>query len=186
MELYGSYTSPFVRHCRIAFLQTELDFKFIEIDATQSAELSPTKKVPLLIDCELQLTDSTSILTHIYEVAGEEFLNDVEEVELYHMANTLLDAYVNLFMLAKFDGITPEKSIYLTRQQQRIESGLVAINNKKFSQALPLTHAEVRLAAFVDWATYRELLSLNDYPHLQQLLTLANTDPIFVETAPKG
>ena len=134
MELYGSYTSPFVRHCRIALLQTELDCKFIEIDATQSAELSPTKKVPLLIDCELKLTDSTSILMHLYELVGEGFLTDVEEVELYHMSNTVLDACVNLVMLGKFDGITPEKSVYLTRQQKRIESGLIAINDKSFSQ----------------------------------------------------
>lgn len=185
MELYGSYTSPFVRHCRIALLQTELDCEFIEIDAIQSAELSPTKKVPLLIDCELQLTDSTSILTHLYELVGEGFLTDVEDVELYHMSNTVLDACVNLVMLKKFDGITPEKSIYLTRQQQRIESGLVAINDKNFNQALPLTNAEIRLAAFVDWALFRNLFSLENYPQLQKLLDLANTDPIFAQTAPK-
>lgn len=46
MELYGSYTSPFVRHCRIALLQTQQDCQFIETDAQQSATLSPTKKVP--------------------------------------------------------------------------------------------------------------------------------------------
>jgi len=185
MELYGSYTSPFVRHCRIALLQTELDCEFIEIDAVQSAELSPTKKVPLLIDCELQLTDSTSILTHLYELVGEGFLTDVEDVELYHMSNTVLDACVNLVMLKKFDGITPEQSVYLTRQQKRIESGLAAINDKNFNQALPLTNAEIRLAAFVDWALFRNLFSLESYPQLQQLLDLANTDPIFAQTAPK-
>lgn len=185
MELYGSYTSPFVRHCRIALLQTGLDCQFIEIDATKSAELSPTKKVPLLIDCELQLTDSTSILTHLYELVGEGFLTDVEEIELYQMSNTILDSCINLFMLEKFDGITAEKSIYLTRQQQRVESGLIAINHKTFSPELPLTNAEVRLAAFIDWAIFRDLFSLSNYPHLQQLLDLANTDPIFVKTAPK-
>ena len=100
MELYGSYTSPFVRHCRIALLQTKLKCKFVETDATQSATLSPTKKVPLLIDSELTLTDSTSILTHIHELVGEYFLTDVEDLELYHMSNTLLDTCVNLFMLA--------------------------------------------------------------------------------------
>ena len=185
MELYGSYTSPFVRHCRIALLQTKLDCDFIEIDATQSAELSPTKKVPLLIDCELKLTDSTSILTHIYEVAGEDFLTDVEDVELYHMTNTVLDACVNLVMLGKFDGITPEKSVYLTRQQKRIESGLAAINEKSFSDELPLTDAETRLAIFLDWGLFRNLISLDTYPELQKVLDLANTDPMFAETAPK-
>jgi glutathione S-transferase len=184
MELYGSYTSPFVRHCRIALLQTKLKCKFVETDATQSATLSPTKKVPLLIDSELTLTDSTSILTHIYELVGEYFLTDVEDLELYHMSNTLLDTCVNLFMLAKFDGITPDKSVYLTRQQQRVDSGLVAINDKTFSQALPLTDGEVRLACFLSWATFRNILSLDKYEHLQALLTLAETDANFKQTAP--
>ncbi|TEW56021.1 glutathione S-transferase [Psychromonas sp. RZ22] len=185
MELYGSYTSPFVRHCRIALLQTELECQFIETDAAQSALLSPTKKVPILIDCDLKLTDSTSILTHIYEVAGEEFLTDVEEVELYNMTNTLLDSSVNLLMLAKFDNITPEQSVYLTRQKQRIETGLEAINNKIISQSLPLSNAEMRVAIFIDWALFRDLFSLTDYPYIQKLLDLANTDPIFNATAPQ-
>lgn len=102
------------------------------------------------------------------------------------MSNTVLDACVNLFMLAKFDGITPEQSTYLSRQQERIESGLTAINEKSFSQTLPLTDAEVRLAVFIDWALFREVFALSAYPHLQQLLSLANSDPLFVETAPVG
>lgn len=185
MELYGSYTSPFVRHCRIALLQTELECDFIETDATQSAALSPTKKVPFLVDCELQLTDSTSILTHIYDVAGEAFLDDVEEVELYHMSNTVLDSCINLLMLAKFDGITPDNSKYLTRQLQRVRTGLEAINSKNFSQTLPLTDGEMRLVVFLDWAMFRDVFTLDNYSALQQLLNLANTDPLFKATAPK-
>lgn len=79
-----------------------------------------------------------------------------------------------------------DKSTYLTRQQARIESGLSELNNKSFSQILPLTDAETRLAIFVDWIRFRDLFSLAIYPHLQQLLALANTDPNFLSTAPKG
>jgi len=185
MELYGSYTSPFVRHCRIALLQTELECEFLEIDAAQSATLSPTKKVPLLVDCELKLTDSTSILTHLYELVGEGFLTDVEEVELYNMTNTVLDACVNLIMLEKFDGITADKSVYLTRQVGRIESGLAALNDKSLSQALPLSQAEMRLAISLEWGLFRNKINLDAFPALQQLLDLAQTDEHFAQTAPK-
>lgn len=185
MELYGSYTSPFVRHCRIALLQTNIECEFIETDAVKIADISPTKRVPFLTDCELTLTDSTSILTHLYEVAGEDFLSDLEDVELYHITNTLLDTCVNLLMLAKFDGITPDKSQYLTRQKARIGTSLVAINQKSFSDALPLTNAEVRLAIFLDWANFRNVVEVAQYPALQKLLDLANTDSIFSQTAPK-
>ncbi|MEL0629464.1 glutathione S-transferase [Psychromonas aquatilis] len=185
MELYGSYTSPFVRHCRIALLQKNIECKFIETDAAQIAEISPTKRVPYLTDCELTLTDSTSILTHLYEVAGEDFLSDLEDVELYHITNTMLDTCVNLLMLAKFDGITAEKSQYLTRQKSRIETSLNAINEKSLSETLPLTNAETRLAIFLDWAIFRNVIDIAKYPQLQKLLDLANTDSIFAQTAPK-
>ena len=53
MKIYGSFTSPFVRHCRIVLLETGLTCEFIEVDATQSAQISPTKKVPLLVDGDI-------------------------------------------------------------------------------------------------------------------------------------
>jgi len=43
LELYGSYTSPFVRHCRIALLESGLAFTFVETDQVSSAKLSPTQ-----------------------------------------------------------------------------------------------------------------------------------------------
>ena len=47
MELFGSYTSPYVRHCRIAFKETGLAYSFTETDHDMSAKLSPAK-VPFL------------------------------------------------------------------------------------------------------------------------------------------
>ena len=41
MKLYGSYTSPFVRHVRIALLETQQAFEFIETDQAGSSAQSP-------------------------------------------------------------------------------------------------------------------------------------------------
>ena len=60
MQLYGSYTSPFVRHCRIALAQAGISFDLVETDGAQSARLSPTSKVPFLKGDGISLTDSTS------------------------------------------------------------------------------------------------------------------------------
>ena len=38
MKLYGNYTSPFVRHCRVALLQQKLDCDFVEIDYAMTAK----------------------------------------------------------------------------------------------------------------------------------------------------
>ena len=107
MKLYGSYTSPFVRHCRIALLETGLACEFIETDQAGSAAKSPTKRVPFLEDGDVFLTDSSSILKHIREKAGTAFLSSASELDLFAMVNTALDATVNLFFLER-DHLPPK------------------------------------------------------------------------------
>ena len=46
MKLFGSYTSPFVRHCRIVLAQHQQSYEFIPTDYAQSAQQTPTKRVP--------------------------------------------------------------------------------------------------------------------------------------------
>jgi len=133
MKLYGSYTSPYVRHCRIALLEEGLDVEFIETDQTKSAELSPTKKVPFLVDGDLVLSDSSSILKYIREKAGKPFLSDVQDFDLYCFANTLMDSGANVFYLEKF-GLKPEDNAYVERQNSRIQQGLEMLNQLRVRQ----------------------------------------------------
>ena len=44
MELFGSYTSPYVRHCRIALLETDTKFSLTETDYDTSAKLESGEK----------------------------------------------------------------------------------------------------------------------------------------------
>ena len=67
MELFGSYTSPFVRHIRIAMAETKTEFSLTETDHEMSAKLNPAKKVPFLHHKETRLHDSSSILKYVRE-----------------------------------------------------------------------------------------------------------------------
>ncbi|MFO6422576.1 glutathione S-transferase family protein [Motilimonas sp. KMU-193] len=186
MKLYGSYTSPFVRHCRIVIAQTGLACEFIETDAVASAEKSPTKKVPFLVDGDITLTDSVVIIRYLREKAGQSFCADILDFELFCMVNTVMDATVNIFFLEMQDNIHATDSQYLTRQQSRIDSGLAYLNNCVLPSALPLTDGQLRLACYLDWGIFRKRISLDSYPALTQLLALAKTDAIFSETTPPG
>ena len=53
MKLYGSFTSPFARHCRIVLLETGQACDFVETDYAASAAASPAKKVPFLQDGDI-------------------------------------------------------------------------------------------------------------------------------------
>jgi glutathione S-transferase len=183
MKLYGSYTSPFVRHCRIALLETELPCTFVETDHATSATGSPTKRVPYLHDDTVMLTDSASILKYLRNRAGQGFMEDVIEYDRFCLVNTVLDTTVNLFMLEK-DGLTPEKSAYLKRQSQRIATTLEELDNLVLGPTAPYNDAELRLACYLDWALFRERIDLAPYQNLVKFLEGANNYEHFRVTAP--
>lgn len=188
MKLYGSYTSPYVRHCRIALAETGLEFEFIETDHAQSAKLSPTRRVPFLHDRDLMLTDSASILKYIREKGGESFFDDVRDYDLFLLVNTALDTTVNLFLLEK-DGITPQNSAYLQRQAGRARDTLERLDAIARDELIDhdreaYTDGELRLGCFLSWGLFRERFTLDDFDHLKHFLERIDTHPAFSATHP--
>lgn len=183
VKLFGSFTSPFVRHCCYVFKQLELPFEFVEADYDQSAADSPMKKVPYMSVGDLQLTDSSSIVKYAREKAGQAFLPDVVDFDRYTMINTIMDAAINLFLFDRC-GITPEQAPYMVRQQARIDAGLAALE-ANINPEQPLEKdCHIRIACFVDWAVYRGRMTFTDYPKITALAKKANDDALFAETAP--
>ncbi len=193
MELYGSYTSPFVRHIRIVLLENNIPFRFVETDAAGSAQLSPTQKVPFLTYTEngenRMLTDSSAILKYVRECSGGTFFNDAHNTlaafNAYCTANTLLDTAINLFYLEK-DGVGAQQSAYLARQQSRLQTGLAELDKLTYSACAPYNDAELRIACFIDWALFRNRFTLDELPKLQGFLDSIRQYPHFVSTAPKA
>lgn len=183
MKLYGSYTSPFVRHCRIVLLETNLACEFIETDAAASAVKSPTKKVPFLEDGEIFLSDSSSILKYLREKSGGSFCADAREYDRFCMVNTLMEAAVNLFFLEK-DGITPAQSAYLARHNARTESGLAELNNTTLNTQAPYSDAELRLGCFLAWVRLRKRFDFSQFEHLTHFLQQLDNYPPFANTKP--
>lgn len=183
MKLYGSYTSPYVRHCRIVLIQQRFDFELVQADYAMSAAQSPTSKVPYFNDGSLTLTDSSSIIKYLREKAGQEFLPEIEDYELYAMTNTIVDATINLFLLAN-DGVGADKIPYLGRQQARVESGLEELNNRLNNADGIAKDSALRCACFIDWGLFRNRINIDGMENLQRLLAAANTVDAFVATAP--
>lgn len=184
MKLFGSYTSPYVRHCRIALAQTGLDREFIETDYRQSAEQSPTQRVPFLEHGELRFTDSASILRYLRESAGQRFFPDVREFDQFLLATTALDSTVNLFLLER-DGIGPDSAPYLERQQQRVDGTLTHLESLVADDVLIRGgDAALRLACYLSWGLFRERFSLSERPALREFLAEYDRDPEFDRTHP--
>jgi len=192
MKLFGSYTSPFVRHCRIALIEGQaqgtLDCEFIETDIVSSGKLSPTKKVPFLTDTlnseEVELTDSASIVMYLREQSGQTFFKSANDFNLFCNVNTVLDAAVNLFFLELKDNILPTEGSYLERHRERVLSGLQYFNEQEYSAKAPFTDGELRLACFLDWGLFRKRINIDGLDNLQTLLNAARSYDVFAQTAP--
>ena len=183
ITLYGSYTSPYVRHCRMALLATGTDFRLEETDYARSSAESPARRVPYLKIGDLTLHDSASILKFIREHSGEDFFADLVDFDLFCLANTVLDTTVNLFLLER-SGLTVNDSDNLRRQASRIESGLQHLEQWGWPAQPDWTDGTLRVACLLDWSQYRDRFSLAPYPALHQLLQQARSWSVFQDTAP--
>ena len=182
MKLYGSQTSPFVRHCRIALNQGGHEYEFIEIDAAAAGEKSPTKKVPMLEADGMRLTDSSSILKYVREKSGGSFMPDLRDFELFCMTNTVMDSAINAFLLGK-NGVTADTAGYIGRQNQRVESGLDELNTLVGNQEISMSDGITRLACLLDWGLFRNRFSIDSRDNLKSVLDIANADSFFTATA---
>ena len=184
MKLFGSYTSPFVRHCRIVLAQTGFDCEFVETDYAQSAEQSPTCRVPFLTDGTRTLTDSASIIRYLREAAGQAFCPDIDEFDLFLLVDTVMDSTVNLFLLEK-DGVTPEISAYLVRQQRRVVQTLGELQHRVEGVDHLSGDGMLRLGCFLSWALFRRRIVLDDHPVLAAFQRRFEADPAIAATHPE-
>ncbi len=183
MKLYGTITSPFVRHVRVALAQSGFDYTLVEADFAVSAEQSPTAKVPYFTDGSLRLTDSSSILKYVREKSGAVFLQEVEDFELYVMSNTLIDAAINQFILES-DGATGEQFPYLARQGLRVQKGLQELNRRIDPSQGITQDSTLRCACLLGWGLFRNRFTLEGLDNLSRLWDVANQDHHFAATAP--
>lgn len=181
ISLHGSYTSPFVRHCRIALMQSGLPWTFEPTDVATASQFTPAKRVPFLRADELLLTDSSVILQFVREKQGRRFLGNIAEAQRYHLANAVLDSAVNLFLLGK-DGRTPDNTPYLQRQQARVDAGLDALAEAGIPDDIE-DDSVLRIGCLVAWGRYRQCFTV-EQPSLLALIERLDRDEHFAATAP--
>lgn len=121
LKLYGSVASPFVRRIR-SQLQDQ-DYEFIQInifdhqDREKLKKVSPHLRIPILVDAEKVLWDSTIIAEYLQNepIPTDEKLN-------INLVNEMTDSGLLLFQIKKFKLDPQEESTLLSLQQSRISN----------------------------------------------------------------
>ena len=183
MKLYGTVNSPFARHCRIALLQENQQFEFIDANRDTMTGISPTHKIPYFTEGDIALSDSSSIVKYVREKSNNAFLPAVQDYERFTIASTVMDTLIN-FRILSAEGHTPDTIQYMNIQLNRAKSGLLALNNLIDPSTDLQEDSTLRAACLVDWGLFRNCIQLDGLNNLSALLDNARKLPAFNETAP--
>ena len=183
IKLFGSLTSPYVRHCRIVLLDNQNAFEFIEADTAMRDQITPTLKVPYLEHDGLRLHDSHSIVQYCRSLAGQSAFPEITDLDYFLLASTVLETGINILQL-KRSGLSADAVPFLKRQNLRLNSLLQALETLSEARPWQWNDATIRAACMIRWIEMREYNDFSDYPALRNLHTQALAQPNFAATEP--
>jgi glutathione S-transferase len=180
MKVLGTTTSPYTRKVRIALKAASLDVPLVDTREPEGQALlsqhSSLRKVPVLVRDEglAALPDSSLILDWLWATRGE-FIraagfdfspSRIEDRVALVLVEGTLDSAINHFYL-KSDGV-PEAG-YRAKQAERVTRCLASLELRAAWTA-PITHGNLSLACFLDWAEFRSAADFSAHPRLRALL----------------
>lgn len=172
MELIGSNTSPFVRRIRLLLAGLPYTYTQLDIYAEGRAALArqtPILKVPVLIDNNQPIYDSRVIARYLQQTHGiGEPLSWEEENRL-----TIIDAALEslvMLLLGQRSGLDTSTEVMIYRlQRERIARSLDSLEHEVMEGNFRLwRYPAICLYTLLDWADFRALINLRDYPRLQE------------------
>jgi glutathione S-transferase len=184
--LYGSKTSPFVRRIRILMDQISYEFKELSIFEEQHAsilkKINPINQIPVLVDRENTIWDSRVIFNYLNSIHRFQNMDWKDENQL-----TAIDGALNSgvsLLLMKRSGINISDSLmYVNRQKERIESILDYLKPYIKDEGLhEWNFHSISLYCFLDWANFREIISLENRPECMSFLEQHKTKPSIINT----
>ncbi len=171
MELIGSNTSPFVRRTRL--LLAGLPYTYTQLDIyaegrSALANQTPILKIPVLIDNGQQIYDSRVIARYLEQTHGIGEPLSWEEENRLTIIDGVLDSLVML-LLSQRSGLDTSSEVMIYRlQRERIKRSLATLEHEVLEGNFRLwRYPAICLYTLVDWADFRELINLRDYPTLK-------------------
>lgn len=184
--LYGSKTSPFVRRLRVLMENTPHEFKELSIfegqDAITLNKINPLNQIPVLVDGEQNIFDSRVIFNHLNSKHQFQKL-DIQDENLLTAIDGAMNAGVSLLLMKRSGINTNEPFMYVQRQKERIESVLDYLGPYIKDRALKTwDFHSMSLYCFLDWATFREIITIDHRPDCQNFLKHYQEKSILIST----
>lgn len=189
--LIGSQTSPFVRRMRMLMENIPYEFKEMNVFETDDAialnKINPLNQIPVLQDGEQTIIDSRQIFNYLNLMHKLHNMNWEDENTLTIVTGAM-DAGISLLLMKRSGMNITEPFMYVNRQKERIESVMNYMKPYMTGDGLKeWNFITMSLYCFLDWASFRELVKLSDYPEAEKFLAAHAERPIVKKTAiPRG
>lgn len=175
--LIGSLTSPFVRKLRLLLLTKSVDFELQAInyltpeDSKFLKSKNPINKIPVLMIKEH--SKQTAIVYDsriIFQFLSKKYNwspFSLEDENTLSFIDAMLDSAINLFSLQRAGMDTKSgNNSYIERQWERID--LILEQMKPWvnvqSPDRDWNFLNMSLYSFLDWAQFRSVIALSEYP----------------------
>lgn len=200
MKLYGSFTSPYARKCRIVVNEKSIECEFVEEKPgdsdTRFSQLNPLGKIPVLeVSPELALYDSPIIVEYLDQLAGEPLIplsgQARWDVQRWH---ALADGIIDAVVARMIETNRPEQyrmDEAIEKQERKIAAALTVINratrDREFILGDTYTMADLSIGVAMEYIDFRYPHDWRDrYPELSFWLASVSVRPAFRKTVPPG
>jgi glutathione S-transferase len=167
-ELYGSRTSPFVRRLRILMENIPYEFREIDIYSEHARinKLNPVNQIPILIDGPQTVWDSRQVFSYLNEKHKLQVMSWDDQNKLTAIDGAM-SAGVAWFLMRKSGIDMSADLLYVMRQSDRIKSVLTYCEQFVNDD---WNYFTISLYCFLDWASIRKIINLDDYPQYHAFL----------------
>lgn len=182
--LYGSQTSPFVRRLRILMENIPFELKELSIFEAKDAEIlnkiNPLNQVPALGDGEKTIWDSRHIFNYLNAKHKFETLDWKDENTLTAIEGAISSG-VNLLLMQRSNIQMDDSFMFIRRQRERLDSVLDYLT-PKLSEFSEWDFKSMSLFCFLDWAQFRNIISLEKRPEMRAFLEKNANRPSVINT----
>lgn len=190
MKLYGSTTSPFVRRLKIYLADKPCEFINMDIfsanERQQLTEQNPAQKVPYLIDGEQTILDSRVIYRYAAQKFQQPPLTWAEE-NLLTLIDAANDSLVSILLLNRSGFDTEQDKLFFNLQRDRVINLMQVLSDEVAKQAFAeWSYPAICLYCLLDWAAFRDLVPMVNYPLLTQFVAHHNQRPEVKASDPRN
>lgn len=187
-ELLGSKTSPYVRAIRL-FIENKVKYDFNSQDIFSVSgnalleSISPIKKIPVFLADKKPIFDSRIIYQYLRSSLVKETLA-IEEENFLTEIYTALDTTISFYSMKRWDVPTDQQNFYTKRNLDRLK----LINDyldKTVFDFYGFKYPHMLLFSYIDWAIFREMLSLQNYQNLTKFYEQNKNLPYVKLTDPR-